>query len=71
MTSCTSNPFRTYGISSAVAPLAPSAPIVTDFTRRPLLLEVPLGTFAGVVTGEGPAADVPRKHATEAHRGGL
>lgn len=44
---------------------------VTDFTRRPLLLEVPLGAFAGVVTGEGPAADVPRKHATEAHRGGL
>nr|HID14845.1 FAD-dependent oxidoreductase [Anaerolineae bacterium] len=27
---------------------------VTDSTQRPLFVEVPLGTFAGVVTGEGP-----------------
>ena len=44
---------------------------VTDLTKRPLFMEVPLGAFAGVVTGEGPARDAPRKHATEAHRGGL
>ncbi|MBE3095851.1 MAG: FAD-dependent oxidoreductase, partial [Planctomycetes bacterium] len=44
---------------------------VTDLTKRPLFMEVPLGAFAGVVTGEGPAKDAPRKHATDAHRGGL
>ncbi len=44
---------------------------VTDLTMRPLFMEVPLGAFAGVVTGEVPAQDAPRKHATDAHRGGL
>jgi hypothetical protein len=36
-------------------------------------MEVPLGAFAGVVSGEGPgpAIDAPRKHATDAHEGGL
>jgi NADPH-dependent 2,4-dienoyl-CoA reductase/sulfur reductase-like enzyme/Fe-S-cluster-containing hydrogenase component 2/bacterioferritin-associated ferredoxin len=44
---------------------------VTDFTQRPLVMEVPLGAFAGVVTGEGPVRDVPKHHATPAHEGGL
>jgi sarcosine oxidase, subunit alpha len=44
---------------------------VTDLTMRPLFMEVPLGAFAGMVTGEGPAQDTPLRHATDAHRGGL
>jgi sarcosine oxidase, subunit alpha len=44
---------------------------VTELTRRPLIMEVPLGAFAGVVTGEGPTIEAPRKHATDAHEGGL
>ena len=44
---------------------------VTDLTRRPLFMEVPLGAFAGVASGEGPASDEPRRHATDAHKGGL
>lgn len=44
---------------------------VTDLTRRPLFMEVPLGAFAGVVAGEAPIKDVPRRHATDAHEGGM
>ena len=33
------------------------APQVTPFTQRPVFMEVPLGAFAGVVTGEGPLKD--------------
>ncbi|MBI4860669.1 MAG: (2Fe-2S)-binding protein, partial [Candidatus Riflebacteria bacterium] len=44
---------------------------VTDLTQRPLLMEVPLGAFAGVITGEGPTHDVPVTHALAAHEGGL
>ena len=32
-------------------------PQVTPLTQRPVFMEVPLGAFAGVVTGEGPAKD--------------
>ncbi len=44
---------------------------VADLTQRPLVMEVPLGAFAGVLDGEGPVKDAPRKHATGAHEGGL
>jgi sarcosine oxidase, subunit alpha len=44
---------------------------VTDLTRRPVFMEVPLGAFAGVVAGEAPIKDVPRRHATDAHEGGM
>ena len=44
---------------------------VTEGTRRPLFVEVPLGVFAGVRTGEGPVQDEPLSHATDAHEGGL
>ncbi|MDY7080180.1 MAG: FAD-dependent oxidoreductase [Chloroflexota bacterium] len=44
---------------------------VTESTRRPLFVEVSLGTFAGVVTGEGLAEDIPMVHATDVHEGGL
>jgi len=44
---------------------------VADLTRRPLFMEVPLGAFAGVVAGETPIQDVPRRHATDAHEGGM
>jgi sarcosine oxidase subunit alpha len=44
---------------------------ITDLTQRPLIMEVPLGAFAGVIDGEGPVRDAPRKHATGAHEGGL
>lgn len=44
---------------------------VADLTQRPLVMEVTLGAFAGVITGEGPARDVPRSHAVAAHEGGV
>ena len=44
---------------------------VAELTRRPLVMEVPLGAFAGVVSGEGPIVDAPARHATDAHKGGL
>ncbi len=44
---------------------------VVESTRRPLFVEVPLGAFAGVVIGEGPAEEAPVVHATDAHEGGL
>lgn len=44
---------------------------VTENTRRPVFIEVPLGAFAGVVTGEGPAEATPVVHATDVHEGGM
>jgi len=44
---------------------------ITDFTKRPVFIEVPLGAFAGVVTGEGPAVDAQPSHAVSASQGGL
>ena len=44
---------------------------VTENTRRPLFIEVPLGALAGVVTGEGLIEKAPVVHATDAHEGGL
>ncbi len=44
---------------------------VTDFTKRPVFIEVPLGAFAGVVMGEGPAVDAQPSHAVSASQGGL
>ena len=44
---------------------------VIGFTRRPLFVEVPLGAFAGVAAGEGPAEEAPVVHATDVHEGGL
>jgi len=44
---------------------------VTELTRRPLFMEVPMGAFAGLVTGEGPQPDVARVHAVSAFLGGL
>jgi thioredoxin reductase/Fe-S-cluster-containing hydrogenase component 2/bacterioferritin-associated ferredoxin len=44
---------------------------VTELTRRPIFMEVPMGHFAGLVTGEGPVPDVARAHAVSAFQGGL
>lgn len=44
---------------------------VVPGTARPLFMEVPLGAFAGVVSGEEPPAEAPARHATEPHQGGL
>jgi thioredoxin reductase/Fe-S-cluster-containing hydrogenase component 2/bacterioferritin-associated ferredoxin len=44
---------------------------VTDFTKRPIFMEVPMGAFAGLVTGDEPAQEVPKAHATSAFEGGL
>jgi sarcosine oxidase subunit alpha len=44
---------------------------VTDLTRRPIFMEVPMGAFAGLVTGEGPVPDVAKAHAVHAFQGGL
>ena len=44
---------------------------ITELTQRPLVMEVTLGAFAGVITGEGPAKDVPRTHAVAVHEGGV
>lgn len=44
---------------------------VTWLTRRPLFMEVPLGAFAGVAAGDAPIEDVPLRHATDAHEGGM
>ncbi len=44
---------------------------VTESTRRPLVIEVPLGAFAGIATGRGPVRDTPVRHATDPHEGGL
>jgi len=44
---------------------------ITDFTKRPIFMEVPLGAFAGVPAEGGPPDEAPARHATEAHQGGL
>jgi sarcosine oxidase subunit alpha len=44
---------------------------VTENTRRPMFIEVPLGALAGVITGEGPVEEAPVVHATDAHEGGM
>ncbi|MDR3670868.1 MAG: FAD-dependent oxidoreductase [Holophaga sp.] len=44
---------------------------VTELTRRPIFMEVPMGAFAGLVTGEGPVPDVAKTHAVSAFQGGL
>ena len=44
---------------------------LTELTQRPVFMEVPLGAFAGVVTGAGPVADVAKAHAVHAFQGGL
>ena len=44
---------------------------VVERTQRPLFIEVPMGAFAGVVTGSRPLEEVPSVHATDAHEGGL
>jgi NADPH-dependent 2,4-dienoyl-CoA reductase/sulfur reductase-like enzyme/Fe-S-cluster-containing hydrogenase component 2/bacterioferritin-associated ferredoxin len=44
---------------------------VIESTRRPLFVEVPLGAFAGMAIGEGPAEEAPVVHATDMHEGGL
>lgn len=44
---------------------------VTDFTKRPLFIEVPLGAFAGVMTGGGPVKDAKPVRAVGAFEGGM
>jgi sarcosine oxidase subunit alpha len=44
---------------------------VTENTQRPVFIEVPLGAFAGVITGEGPKEAIPIVHATDIHEGGV
>ena len=44
---------------------------VTDFTRRPLFVEVPLGTFAGIDAGDAPVNDEPRLHSVSTLQGGV
>ena len=44
---------------------------VTEYTRGSLFVEVPLGVFAGVVSGSGPTEEPPVNHATDAHEGGM
>ena len=44
---------------------------ITELTQRPVFMEVPLGAFAGVVTGDGPVEDVAIAHAVHAFQGGL
>lgn len=44
---------------------------ITDFTRRPLVMEVPLGAFAGLAGRGSPPDEAPKRHATDAHEGGL
>jgi ferredoxin len=44
---------------------------ITDLTKRPLVMEVPLGAFAGLAPADSPPDDAPRRHATDPHEGGL
>ena len=44
---------------------------VTELTQRPVFMEVPMGAFAGLVTGSEPPPDVARSHAVGAFQGGL
>jgi Fe-S-cluster-containing hydrogenase component 2/bacterioferritin-associated ferredoxin len=47
-----------------------SAQAITDLTARPIIMEVPLGAFAGVATEEKPQAEAP-KAKPGAFQGGL
>jgi thioredoxin reductase/Fe-S-cluster-containing hydrogenase component 2/bacterioferritin-associated ferredoxin len=49
--------------------VAPSE--LTELTQRPVFMEVPLGAFAGLVSGAGPVEDIARAHAVHAFQGGL
>lgn len=44
---------------------------ITDLTRRPVFMEVPLGAFAGVQADGRPPDEAPKRHATGIHEGGL
>jgi sarcosine oxidase, subunit alpha len=44
---------------------------ITDLTKRPVFMEVPLGAFAGVAADGAAPDDTPVRHATGAHEGGL
>jgi sarcosine oxidase, subunit alpha len=44
---------------------------ITELTRRPVFMEVPLGAFAGLDTGEAPVQDPVPSHADSAFQGGL
>jgi Fe-S-cluster-containing hydrogenase component 2/bacterioferritin-associated ferredoxin len=44
---------------------------VTDLTQRPIFMEVPLGAFAGVTTGEEPAVEAPKPKRAGAFEGGV
>ena len=44
---------------------------ITDFTKRPIFMEVPLGAFAGVPAEGPPPDEAPARHATDPHQGGL
>jgi NADPH-dependent 2,4-dienoyl-CoA reductase/sulfur reductase-like enzyme/Fe-S-cluster-containing hydrogenase component 2/bacterioferritin-associated ferredoxin len=44
---------------------------IAENVQRPLFVEVPLGVFAGVSAGEGPAEEAPVVHATDIHEGGV
>jgi sarcosine oxidase subunit alpha len=44
---------------------------ITDNTQRPLFVEVELGAFAGIVTGERPADEPPAAHAADVHEWGI
>jgi len=44
---------------------------ITDFTKRPVFMEVPLGAFAGIASEGAPPEEAPVRHATGAHEGGL
>jgi sarcosine oxidase subunit alpha len=44
---------------------------VVENTQRPLFVEVELGAFAGVVTGERPADEPQATHAADVHEWGM
>lgn len=44
---------------------------VAENVRRPLFVEVPLGAFAGIVTGEEPTEEAPVTRAREVHEWGM
>jgi sarcosine oxidase subunit alpha len=44
---------------------------ITDNTQRPLFVEVELGAFAGIVTGERPADEPPAARAADVHEWGI
>jgi Fe-S-cluster-containing hydrogenase component 2/bacterioferritin-associated ferredoxin len=44
---------------------------ITDNTQRPLFVEVEMGAFAGIVTGERPADEPPAARAASVHEWGI